>query len=326
MKVVKRKDLSQEEILSKVDDWTIFRYYIGDNFQVNRAICSPMRKDNNPSFSIFLSEEGRLRFIDFADDKYKGDAIDLVGQLYNLDYSSSLQKIALDFQLVNGTADDYKKIVKDYNKPILTKKRYTFIQVNTKPFTEVDLSYWGKYQITIEDLRKEQIYSVKNLFVNRKKRYVGKDELCFAYHYDGCFKIYFPERSKDKWVSNIPLSTVEGEIIPEIDKVLIVKSKKDRMCLQKIINGINIVSVQNESIACFTEDFTALLRGKDVWVSYDSDSPGKRASITITSKFGYRHINVPDKYLDEGIKDWSDLICKYGTPPVIEHFKQKGLI
>ena len=72
---------------------------------------------------------------------------------------------------------------------------------------------------------------------------------------------------------------------------------------------------------------TPIKKGKEVWISYDSDPAGKKASIKITKEFGFKHINVPDNYWEEdGIKDWADVYNKYGSNPIIEHFKKKGLI
>ena len=46
-------ELSDEEILSRVTCLDIFSYYIGKDFKYGRAICSPLRKDKSPSFTIF---------------------------------------------------------------------------------------------------------------------------------------------------------------------------------------------------------------------------------------------------------------------------------
>ncbi len=59
-------ELSDEEILSRITCLDIFSYYIGKDFKYGRAICSPLRKDKSPSFTIFKHNSGKFFFKDFS--------------------------------------------------------------------------------------------------------------------------------------------------------------------------------------------------------------------------------------------------------------------
>jgi hypothetical protein len=67
-----------------------------------------------------------------------------------------------------------------------------------------------------------------------------------------------------------------------------------------------------------------MLRGRDVWINYDSDEAGVKNCTNITSEFGYKYINVPKNYLP--VKDFADLYKEHGEEEVINVLKQKNLI
>jgi hypothetical protein len=87
-----------------------------------------------------------------------------------------------------------------------------------------------------------------------------------------------------------------------------------------------VLSVQNESRACFTPEFLLALEGKEVWINFDSDEPGVKNCKIITEEFGFKYINVPRQYLTENIKDFADLYKHHGEKPITDYLKSKGLI
>ena len=55
-----------DTIINKIAEYGIYQHYIGD-FKVNTIFNSPLRKDNNPSFGVFVSKStGKLLFKDLA--------------------------------------------------------------------------------------------------------------------------------------------------------------------------------------------------------------------------------------------------------------------
>lgn len=331
---LKMKDpqITLEMLYGKLDDFQMYRYYLGIEFVVGQAFCNPFRKDHHPSCSIYLRDNGQLGFKDFADDSYRcGSGIGLVMILYNLTLSQAMEKVAKDFNIRSEDSQEYKQIVSAWIKPDIVAKPPAIIQVTTKKWTTADLQYWADYGINRDTLKREEIYCVAEWFLNHQKQYIKPGEKCYAYKFpENKFKIYAPDRPKClKFpASNISCSTVEGlEKLNGHDKLLLTKSRKDRLSLQFIFPDMEILNTQNESSSSFTDDFIQRIRSKIVYIGFDNDQAGKRASVAITKKFGYRHVNVPDSlYEKEGIKDFADWYKSYGKKPIIEHFKLKKLV
>lgn len=320
----KQEAITRKFILDKIDDYSIYRYYFPSDFKINRPTINILRGEHQASFTIFQGIDGKLHHHDQADDYWKGDCFNLVCQKYGITLYEALCKIAKDFFLVDSPPDAYKVITSQYVKPIVDTKRYSLIQVTTRAMTVSDYQYWNQFLIDKEDLKREQIYAVKELFLNRKKIPVGVNDKCYAYWYPEGFKIYMPEKEKtERWISNITTAKVEArEIIPQYEQILITKSKKDRICLSKLVPWV--INVQNETRSCFTDELVEELSGKQVWVNYDSDIAGKKASWRLTEQYGYKHLNVPDIYAP--VKDYSDLIKEHGVQAVIKHLKEKKII
>ena len=320
----KPDDITAELIYSKISDYDIYRFYMGE-FTIGRPLCNHHRGDKNPSFVIYLGQGGHLFHRDYADEKYRGGPFDLLTQIFvGFDYDKALRKVAHDFGIQDSTSTDYQKITSKYSKPVIDMKRHAVIHLSARKFEAADLAYWAAYGITHEQLRAEEVYCVKEWSLNRRKQYIGPGELCFGYRYNEGFKIYYPNRTKDngKWTSNVTTQLVENlAVLKGADRVLITKAKKDRMVLSRYFPAV--LSVQNESRSCFTEAFVNQLKGKEVWINYDSDDPGVKACKAITDEFGFKYINIPKLYLP--IKDFSDLYKTHGEQPIIDYLKSKGL-
>ena len=322
MKLEKREELiTKEYLFSKISEYDVYKYYIGE-FTIGQSRKSPFHKDNNPSFGIYM-KDGKLYHKDFADDVYRGDAINLVEQLYSLDMNKAIKKIAKDFGITEGK-DESARITSQYVKPFMDQKKHSFIQVTVRKFNQADGNYWKQFGITSAQLKEDNVYPLKEAWINRHRCPVLKDELAYVYRYDEGYKLYFPNRPKeDRWKSNIPLTIVENKkVIQGADRVIITKSKKDRLVLSRYLD--NVINVQNETRACFTESFVEELRGKEVWINYDSDEAGIKNCIRITEEFKYNYINVPRSYLP--IKDFADLYRVHGEEALLNELKSKNLI
>ncbi len=317
-----------EMIFSKLSEYDLYRYYLGSEFKLNTTFKSPLHKDRNPSFSIGTSKSERLIWRDYSTDE-KGGAIDLVERLYGITYGQALDKIAKDFGLMEGK-DQHKKIISQYIQPVIDSSRSTLIQVTTKKMTKADIGYWGQYKLNSAELQADGVYSVKEWFLNRKKQQMAPNELCYAYHYEGKgFKIYMPERSREegRWKSSISCSLVEGlEKLNGDPRVLITKSKKDKLTLQKII-PYPVINTQNEGISAYSEEFRELLKGRKVIINYDADEAGVKNCKKICDLWNYNYVNTPRELLKVGVKDISDWVAHSGGYDEIEQFlRMKGVI
>lgn len=325
--------LTPQAILQKISEYDIFRFYMPDkSWKINQATYSPFRKENNPSFLIG-NRRGFLSFIDFADTSRRGDCFHFVQLLYNLrSIDDVLRMIDKDFGLgflPGHSTGEYKTITKEYKQPDDVGKRYSLIQVVTRKFTQEELAYWNEYHQSLDDLRANNVYSIKKLYFNKQLFPLKETDLRFGYLYDGHWKIYRPfADKKSKWVpNNVPITAMDGkEDIANCAVALINKSKKDYMVMKKIFPCC--CAVQNEGVGCFSDENVEYLKANSdrQILSFDSDETGVHNSKQITELFDFEYINVPRRYLSEGIKDWADLVKTHGYYPVQNYLTQKGLL
>lgn len=330
----KKESLDIKTILSKISEYDIYRYYMmKSDWQINRVTFSPFRSESNPSFAIYTKEDGSLAHIDYSDSNYRGSCFDFVKQLFGIGLNKAVELIDQDFNLgikVNRKLDrpSYIEIVSKYEQPEISEKKYCHIQVITRKFNSDELAYWNQYHQDILDLRENNVYAIKKVYLNRKMITLKESELRFGYFYDGHWKIYQPYNKQFKWVpNNVPITTMDGRDNLVKDKMVFInKSKKDYMVMKKLYP--HTCAVQNEGIACFSEENVKFIKensSRQV-LSFDSDEAGVKNSKVITEFFGFDYCNVPRYYLKEEIKDWADLAKKYGMQ-IIEHYlKQKFII
>jgi hypothetical protein len=329
----KKTKLTMQSVLDKITEYDIFRWYMPDkSWKLNRVTYSPYRNESNPSF-IIGNKNGNLSFIDFADTSRRGDCFEFVKTLHNLSSMDDVLKlIDRDFHLgiASGVVtEEYKKIVSEYKQPEDLGKRYSLIQVVTRKFNNDELEYWNSYHQDIQDLRDNNVYAIKRVYLNKSLFAIKENELTFGYLYDGHWKIYRPFADKKvKWVpNNVPITTMDGKAdIKDCKIAFINKSKKDYMVMKKLFPCS--CAVQNEGLGCFSTENVEYLRAnseKQI-LSFDSDVTGVANSQQITKVFGFGYLNVPKKYLTEGIKDWADLAKIHGMEVIENYLKQKKLL
>ena len=285
------QEITKEAIFQKISSYDVLHMYV-PNAKLKDIICSPLRVDKHPSWSIFAIDN-EILYKDWATGE-SGDCIRLVEKMFNLDYHKALKKIAGDFFLLNNT-EEYKKIITGYSKPILTPKLYCLIQCGTKRYTAKDKAYWEQCTITPEECKRENIYSLKedSIYVNRQRIAVTKGELAFGYYKEQGqqWKLLFPEKEKkQKWKTNIPLCTaMHLENLSKDHNSIILKSLKDYIIIQRLYPYC--AYIQNESLAACPEEVAKYItdNSKKVYYSGDSDIPGKAASYKITGKYNWLH-------------------------------------
>lgn len=324
-----KKTITPKLILDKISEYDIYRFYLG-NFKLGKAFKSPFRRDKNPSFVVRPASSG-LYHVDYGNEDYKGDCFNLVSQLFGISFTDTLNKIDQDFGLGLGksTKRDYQRIISQYDQPTLEKK-YVHILVITRAMTSEELAYWNQYHLSADDLKTNQVFGVQKIYMNRQLVRNYGNELRFAYFNEPHWKIYQPnikDKKKKFYPNNTPNDYIEklGNLV-NTDIGIITKSRKDRMVISKIFP--HVCSTQNESSSAFTEDNIEFLINncKRPYIAFDNDPPGKKASQELTETYGWKHINVPDKYIPEKITDFADLAKAYGMDAVIKHFQTKGIL
>jgi hypothetical protein len=316
--------ITKSYLLSQYSEETYMEYYLG--IKVAKGLfCSPLRRDNTPTCSFYKNKSGELIFKDFNGSFY-GNFISVVMKKYHVSYYKALQIIAEDFNLSKRHTD---KVVVNPIKPSTTVFKDTGpadVRVEIKDFTQEELNWWNSYGITLDILKKFNVYSCKNIFLNGELfKTIYKDNFMFGY-YGGkkdnleLWRIYFPKQSNYRFLTNWPAKKIQGlkQLKKDGDICVITKSMKDTMCLYSL--GISAIAPNSENL--FIAD-TILERLKSkfkyIIVLYDSDLPGIQNMRKIKKKHPELiYFYIPRHY---NAKDISDFYKKYGKDKTLEFVK-----
>lgn len=313
--------LSPELILSKVSEYDIFSHYI-PNLELNKAINSPLRTDDIPSFSVFYASNlGKLIFHDFC-TKEKGDCFVFVSKLYGLNYYDALRRVAFDMNLIqgNGVLNNIHK--SDYKYLSKLQKKKTRIGIKIQDFTQSDVTFWKQFGISVPTLKKYNVFSCTHIFLNDYIIVVNnKTNPAYAYleAKDGIYtyKIYQPYNRQQRFLSNVDRSVWQGwtQLPAEGERLIITKSLKDVMSLTEVA-GIPSVALQTETSDPKPHVINQLKdRFNKVYLLYDNDfnkevNWGRLYGQEIASKYGITQIEIEDKYQS---KDFSDMVKLHGA-------------
>jgi len=338
--------LRTEEILKRISSYDIYRFYQGP-FKVNHICVNKHRGEKDPSLIIGNKVSQNLTHKDLGDYSWRGDCFQFVQQINGCDFTTALKIIDRDFNLglAEGKVVNIKPSVITWETPEIETKRAPIFQiVYYSHMSKRGLDYWAKFGQGEDDLRREHIYQPKEIWRNKRKVPLG-DLMTFCYFYPDIekWKIYRPFAPKKdlktpmnqwKWDSNVPFDYVDnlGPALGcpvDCEKFILAKSKKDRMVLMKALETTCVADVQAEDPASLDDNALGLMKQvpNRIIVS-DNDKKGKEFSWWLTKNHGFKHANVPDKYLTEGPKctDFADLCYHYGMETVVNHFKTKGLL
>lgn len=313
------KPITEENILSRTTEYDIFSYYLGHSFIVNSKFNSPLRKDKDPSFGIFVSKiTNSLLFKDQGIGE-SGNCFKFVQLIESLStYREALEKVNNDLNL--GLLSRSKKgIDVKYNY----KSSRTKIEIKTRYFTENDDKYWNQYNISRETLKQYRVKPISYIWVNNTLlpwRY-SKEYPMYAYQVYNKFKIYRPKNAnKEKWLTNCTLYDVQGyEQLPESGELLIItKSLKDVM----VLNELNYTSISaNSENSIIPKKIMRDLkkRFKNIIIFFDNDNSGIKGAEKFCKTYNLKNIKIST---DKGVKDISDFIKKYGKKQTEEYLEK----
>lgn len=300
--------LTWENILSKISEYDIFRYYIISFNKPGKAFCSELRKDKKPSCSIKLLSDGRAIYKDFSTGEVY-TPISYLKYKYNLSYLKTLIMISNDFNIGN-----YGKVEKTMgiNAKIYQRQPKSIqisLRIVSKLFTKTGLEYWKKYGITEKILNKYEVKQISQYYLNGNTIRINKNEIAFSYHFGNYkYKILRPS-SEYKWITNCDYKNVQGvrQLIKKGKTLLITKSLKDIMCLSSL--GVYAVAPQSESTLISKNGIKYLKkRWERIFIYYDNDEPGIKLAKQHSKSYDIPFIHNPigtskdasDYYKDHG--------------------------
>lgn len=319
--------ITKDLILSSITEEQIFSFYIGSEVKTKKLFRSHLRDDKQPTCSLYRNKSGTLIYKDFATNSYL-DCFSYVMELFKCSFPEALRIIANDFNIVKDNTlqrNRGKIISKDFK---IEEKEFSKIQIEVQDFTQSELSWWGKYGITPEILKKFDVYSCKHVFLNGQ--IIAKSQQhcpIFGYYgkkYQGneLWRVYFPQNKSCKFIGNWPSKKIQGlDYIPKSGKILVItKSMKDVLCFYSL--GIPAIAPCSETQ--FISD-TVLKdlqsRFTHIFVLFDLDSTG----IKFSKKIKQEHPDLVVTLLSrtDRCKDISDYYKKYGRKKTISMIKNK---
>jgi hypothetical protein len=314
--------LNIEEIFKHITDYQIYSYYLTEELELTRPMCSPLRTDNVPSFTFFRhSYKNLIYWKDHSTGDY-GDCFNFVASMFGLSFRQALIKIAKDFSLdLSYKEEDAQGITVlrrsvPKHKTVVMPKRYE-LGVKIQPFTNTDKEYWSRYGISSQDLKRYNVFSVSVIFSGG--RVIGrykKDNPIYAYLFykDGTYtwKIYKPKETdkRFKWMSNTNRSILQGwDQMPETGEILLInKALKDVMVANKL--GYIGVAMQSESQMIKPVVMEELKRRfKHIFILQDFDLAGVKNANKHYKEYGITPIFLQGfKTRSNGFKDVSDCV------------------
>jgi len=306
--------ITKKELLSKVSEYQIYAYYIGDDFTLGKPMSSPLRTDNNPSFSVFQTNSG-LRYKDHSTAE-TGDVFHFVGDMFNLSFSDVILKISNDFGIIKVNSLKSIPRTRGFVSTITPRVQYSKeISIKRRYWNSVDKEYWSKYGITSKLLNKYKVFPVERAYIGLIMYYsYNKNNPCYAYMEKKddkyTFKLYQPYASKNKkWRSNVDSSVLQGwsQLPDEGENLVITKSLKDVMVFNTI--GYPSVAMQSE-VSSIKESVMIELynRFENIYLLQDYDKAGIVGTYSLTREYPFlKWFFIQNKKTcNNGLKDISD--------------------
>lgn len=297
--------------------------YLGIN-SFPKSMRSPLREDKHPSFYIYITDKGHVRYRDFATGE-NDNIYHLLSLMWNTSFPETLEKIKNDFQY-KAKIDAYKELPATYSPKYRLSK--SILQVRERPFNQRDLDYWSSYGISSRWLKFADVHAISHIFITKdcKQSIIPADKYAYAYveHKEGktTMKIYQPFNKKGfKWMSKHDHSVISlWTKIPQSGPTLLIcSSLKDALCLWANVH-IPAIALQGEG---FPISSTALSQLKErftnIFIALDGDEAGVKDSIALHEKTGLPILSCP---IIDKAKDWSDIYHFYGQQKLISTFQK----
>lgn len=320
--------INRDFILARLQESDIFYNYHG-SFKLGVVYSSKFRKDSTPSCGFYINKNGKLIYNDLKTGE-KLDCFAFVAKLFALTYGEAIQRVAKDFGIIQSDSKLVYKPNPDFELDLDVKSK-TIIQFSPKRWDDNNLLFWRKYDIVREELEKENVFPINELYINKKKIY-GKDVQRYAYlersNGEEFVKVYSPYDKQMKWLSNIPLYVPFGlkDLKFKTDTIIITKSKKDLIVCKKLFS--DVIATQNESESALGFDVQDMLLSnyEHAIIFWDNDQTGVDNCKKFNEK-GFGYFNIPKmEYEKFKIKDASDYVAYYGVDALADLFKEKGIL
>jgi hypothetical protein len=233
-----KPDLNKVNILARVSELDIFRYYCSNFIKpgVNFCADSDIRKDPIASCRID-NYKGNIKYKDFA-EKGTLTCFGYVMMKFHCTYVEALRIINKDFNL--ELEGDY---VQSTVTPIIKNETYdkiytgnSEIKVLYKEWEQIHIDYINSYYLDYKRISKKFFVNPIDYYWVNGRQFKAK-ELSFAYYFGVkdnkyLYKIYQPGQTKWKWMHNLTNEVMQGWLqLPKSGEgIVITKAFKDVFC------------------------------------------------------------------------------------------------
>jgi len=306
---------TEDVILSKTTEYDIYSYYIGHRLIIGSKFNSPLRKDNNPSFGLFISKTTNSLLFKDQSTGESGNCFKFVQLKCHLgSYREAMNRVSTDLSL---------NLLEQSTQGLNVRNNYkatrTDIKIKRKNFTKTDDNYWMQFNIYRNVLKRYNVYPISHVWLNDNLMSWKYSETTpmYAYQIYNKFKIYRPLNSTDeKWMSNCTVNNIQGYAqLPETgDLLIITKSLKDVMTLYSL--GYTAVSANSENTLIPLKVMNDLRqRFKRIVVFYDNDPSGQKGAKEMAQTYNVSTVEIPTSYKS---KDISDFIKDYDKEKTLD--------
>lgn len=318
----------------------IFRAYL-PNVTSRKNFRSPFYDDRKASCTIYQDHSGVWRYKDFGNGGSGGDAFWFVGELFGYNLSSQFPKILaqivqdLNLPLDITTQESLAKApirpqvsAPSSDLPVSQPSMTDKYSVQSQPFTETDLEFWGKYGINQDTLERYGVSSLASFSSYSRKGqpyqlHYKSTEPMYCYQLGDSVKIYRPHskvrflnagvRSRDHIFGYAQLPS-KGEC------VLLTGGEKDVLSLAS--HGFSAFCLNSETAYLSQTLLQGLSDRFDaVGVLYDMDDTGIRQSQKIIED----NPDIPNLFRvdlplsgSKSEKDVSDYFSQGGTTTALQ--------
>jgi hypothetical protein len=320
---IQRKEyINSEEVLKKVSQEKIFEHIFGYEPKEYEFVTSPFRKDKRPGCWFYYTENGTLRFADFANTSVINgirlkniDCIDSVRIKHGLNYVQALKYVL-------------ENIVETISvkKPLIQKnKEEVELHIMPRNFKKEDINFWNRYLISIDNLMEDKVFAVSNVFMKNTRKgdiRVNFNTIAYCYtNFEGKRKkIYNPlaKPGNTRFITNCKQDDIGGIHNLKNDNTLIItKSYKDYRVIKNL--HYQVIWFQSETQFPNQNLLSEIFKKYNkIVIFFDNDEVGIKSSNTLLIyiksfyKKEVKNIFLPINYLEYGIKDPSDLVAKKG--------------
>lgn len=277
---------------------------------------SPLRQDRHPTCAFYRNKRGDLIMKDFGSN-FCGNFISVVIEKFQCSYSRALRIIANDFGIIHDSNIVVNKPKLEYTGNKLQETKQAVIQVEIRDFQQYELDWWASYGITKDTLKKFNVFSCKNIFLNGNLFYMEKKNQHVYGYYFGIknelerWKIYWPYRKSIRFIGNCGAKHIQGAAqLPKNggDYLVITKSQKDVLVLYEY--GIPAIAPNSENLFVTENQYKKLkTKFKHIFLLYDLDKTGIANSKKIKQQFPDIKVLLMPR---NTAKDISDFRKKYG--------------